>query len=325
MKTKKVLGMFLAAISVSSLVACSKPAEPNQAAVGGNSAQAQGQQASPSADFDDSHSITVISREDGSGTRSAFSELVGVIQKGEDGTRTDNTSKEAIIANKTDVMITNVSEDPYAVGYISVGSLPKNGSVRALLIDGVEANDENIKNGTYPIKRPFIVATKIGDADAVTADFMKYILSDKGQEIVAKEYIAVSETPEAYASQKLKGKIVVGGSSSVTPIMEKLSEAYMEENPDVNVEIQMTDSTAGMTGAIDGSYNIGMSSRDLTEKETAALAPTIIAQDGIAVIVNPANSTLGLSTEWIRKVFTGEAPAWDAWADENPIGSISVE
>ena len=202
--------------------------------------------------------ISVVSREDGSGTRGAFIELFGIELKGDDGSKKDMTTKDAVIANKTDVMLTNVANDPNAIGYISLGSL--NDSVKALQIDGVIASAANVKNGTYPVARPFNIATK-GDVDELTADFINFIMSKEGQDVVAASYIAIDENAPAFTSTKPAGKITVAGSSSVTPIMEKLKEAYLVINPDAAIEIQMTDSTAGLTSTMEGVAQIGMASR----------------------------------------------------------------
>lgn len=253
--------------------------------------------------------ITVVSREDGSGTRGAFIDLFAVEVKADDGTKKDMTTKEAIIASKTDIMLTNISGDPNAIGYVSLGSL--NDTVKALSIDGVAASAENVKNGTYPIARPFIIATK-GEVSGLAADFISFILSREGQAVVGKGYIAIDNDAPAYAGTMPEGKITVAGSSSVTPVMEKLKEAYLIINPNVVIEIQLSDSTAGMTGTRDGTCDIGMASRELKESELAELTGTPIALDGIAVIVNTKNPVNGLTREQVRSIFIGEVTAWDA-------------
>lgn len=251
--------------------------------------------------------ISVVSREDGSGTRGAFIELFGIEVKGDDGTKKDTTTKDAVIANKTDVMLTNVANDPNAIGYISLGSL--NDSVKALQIDGVIASAENVKNGTYPVARPFNIATK-GDVDELTADFINFIMSKEGQDVVATSYIAIDENAPAFTSTNPAGNITVAGSSSVTPIMEKLKEAYLVINPDAEIEIQMTDSTAGLTSTMEGIAQIGMASRELKDNELAELNATAIAMDGIAVIVNNGNTLTGATSEQIKAIFTGETTSW---------------
>lgn len=257
--------------------------------------------------FDKSHSVSVVSREDGSGTRGAFTELFEILVKGDDGTKTDTTTKEAIIANKTDVMLTNVSGDEYAIGYVSLGSLSD--TVKALKIDGVEATTENVKNSTYKVSRPFIITTN-GEVDGIKKDFIDYILSKEGQEVVAASYIAVDDAAAAYAGTKPTGKLIIAGSSSVTPIMEKLKEAYVALNPNADIQIQQFDSTAGITGTIDGTCDIGMSSRDLKDSEKENLVGTTIAIDGIAVIVNTKNPITEATSEQVRNIFTGKTTDW---------------
>lgn len=253
--------------------------------------------------------IHVISREDGSGTRSAFVELFGIEQKDESGNKKDMTTVEAIVANKTDVMITTVAEDPNAIGYISLGSLGS--TIKPLKIDGAEASAENVLNGSYKVFRPFYIATK-GEIKPQAQDFIDFILSKEGQEIVSASYVAVDSAPAPYSPQKdVSGKIVVAGSSSVTPVMEKLAEAYKAVNGDVSIEIQMSDSSSGATAAIDGTCDIGMISRELKDSEKTSLTGTQIALDGIAVIVNKENPIEGATTEDIKQIYTGEVATWD--------------
>lgn len=260
------------------------------------------------ADFDATSEIAVVSREDGSGTRGAFVELTGVEEKNAEGKKVDNTTEEAIIANSTNVVMTTVAENPYAIGYISLGSL--NETVKAVQVDEVEANVENINEGEYKIARPFNVAYK-GELSEVAADFLAFILSKDGQAVVEEaKYIAVSEE-EYEATEGMTGKIVVGGSSSVTPVMEKLKEAYVALNPDVEIEIQLSDSTTGMLNAIEGIVDLGMASRELKESELEELEPVVIARDGIAVIVNVDNPVETITMEEIKGIFVGEILAWD--------------
>ena len=228
-------------------------------------------------------------------------------EKGADGTKTDKTTNEAVIANKTDVMLTNVAGDEYGIGYVSLGSLSS--SVKAVKVDGVEATAENVKNGTYKVARPFNIATK-SDISDVAQDFIDYILSSEGQEIVSDGYIKINDDAQPYAGSKPAGKIVVAGSSSVSPVMEKLKEAYLKVNTNAEIELQTSDSTAGMTGAMEGTCDIGMASRELKDSESAALTATPIALDGIAVIVNPQNPTDDMSTEDIKDIFTGTKTMW---------------
>lgn len=257
--------------------------------------------------FDPSKSIQVISREDGSGTRGAFIELVGIEEKGEDGSRRDLTTDNANVVNKTDVMMSTIVSDPYSIGYASMGSL--NDSVKVLEIDGVAISEENIQNGSYTLARPFNIATK-GEPTGVTKDFIDFILSKEGQEVVQNGYIAIDTQAAAYAGSAPEGKVVVSGSSSVTPVMEKLKEAYEAVNPNATIEIQMSDSTAGMTGAVEGICDIGMASRELKDDEKAQLVDLPIALDGIAVLVNPKNTAENLTKEQVREIFTGEATHW---------------
>ena len=251
--------------------------------------------------------ITVVSREDGSGTRGAFIELFGVEEKDADGNKVDNTTEEAEITNNTAVMMSTVAGDVDAIGYISLGSL--NDSVKAAKIDGVEATAENIKSGEYKVSRPFNIATN-GEVSDVAQDFIDYILSPEGQAVVEENgYIAVDST-EAESTQP-EGKVVVAGSSSVTPVMEKLKEAYAEVNPNAEIEIQQSDSTTGMTSAIDGICDIGMASRDLKDEELeAGLTATTIANDGIAIIVNNDNPTDDLTADQVKSIYVGEVTTW---------------
>ncbi|WP_102409905.1 substrate-binding domain-containing protein [Beduinella massiliensis] len=251
--------------------------------------------------------ITVVSREDGSGTRGAFVELMGVEVKGEDGSKKDMTTEEAVIANSTDVVMQNVASDKNAIGYISLGSL--NDTVKAVTIDGAAPSVETIKDGSYKVSRPFYIATK-GEVSEITQDFISFILSAEGQEVVGSSYIKVDDAAPAYAGTKPEGKIVVAGSSSVTPVMEKLAEAYKAVNDKATIEIQMSDSTAGMTGAVDGTCDIGMASRELKDSEAEALTGTVIAMDGIAIIVNNENAVDGLTVEQVNGIYTGEITSW---------------
>ena len=266
-----------------------------------------GSPSTPALSFDTSKAISVVSREDGSGTRGAFIELFGIEVKGDDGSKKDMTTKEAVIVSQTSVMMTNVAGDKYAIGYISLGSLGD--TVKAVQIEGVDATAENVKNGTYSIARPFNIATK-GEPTGLAKDFIDFILSADGGAVISKSYIAVTDNAPAYAGDKPSGKIVVAGSSSVTPIMEKLKEAYLLINPNATIEIQESDSSAGMTAAIDGTCDIGMASRELKESETQQLTPTQIAIDGIAVIVHNDNPITNLTKEQVKLIYTGETLKW---------------
>ena len=253
--------------------------------------------------------INVISREDGSGTRGAFIELFGIEQKDENGEKIDCTTDNADITNSTSVMMTSVSGNPDAIGYISLGSL--NETVKALEIDGVAASVENIKNGSYKIARPFNIATGAEVSEATQA-FIDYILSAEGQAVIEENgYIAVIEEAPAFAGSAVSGKVVVSGSSSVTPVMEKLREAYLTLNPNAEIEVQQTDSSSGMNAVKDGVCDIGMASRELKDSELeAGLTPTVIAMDGIAVIVSNDNAFTGLTSDQVRAIYMGEIERW---------------
>ena len=252
--------------------------------------------------------ITVVSREDGSGTRGAFVELVGIEEKNEAGEKVDRTIQTAEITNSTSVMMTTVAGNKAAIGYISLGSLDD--SVKVLKVDGVEATTENVKNGTYKVSRPFNIAT-MGEVSEVTQDFIDFIMSEDGQAVVEEAGYISQGNNGKYQSANLSGKITVAGSSSVTPVMEKLKEAYMEINPNVEIEVQQSDSTTGMTSAIEGVCDIGMASRDLKDSELeAGLTATAIALDGIAVIVNADNEVDDLTSEQIRQIYVGDVTKW---------------
>ena len=253
--------------------------------------------------------ISVLTREEGSGTRGAFIELLGIEEKNADGKKVDKTIDTAETTNSTSVMITTVQGNKAAIGYISLGSLDKS-KVKALKVDGAEAATDNVKSGEYKVSRPFNIATK-GDATGVASDFIKFILSADGQAVVEKNgYISEGNTG-AYKASGQKGKITIGGSSSVTPVMEKLKEAYVKVNPDVTVDVQQNDSSSGMKGAIDGIYDIGMASRDVKDSEKEAGLNSIkIALDGIAVIVNKDNALDAITSEQIKNIYTGSLTKW---------------
>ena len=261
-------------------------------------------------DFDTSNDITIVSREDGSGTRGAFIELFGIEQKDKDGNKVDKTTSSVQITNSTSVMMTTVAENKAAIGYISLGSL--NDTVKAVKIDGAEASVDTVKDGSYKIVRPFNIVTK-DKLSKQAQDFENYIMSADGQKIIQDNgYIKADEKAPAYKSNGAKGKVVVGGSSSVTPVMEKLKEAYAKANKDVTVEVQQSDSTTGVTNAIEGTCDIGMASRDLADSEAKkGVKATVIAKDGIAVIVNNDNPTADLSKDTVKGIYTGEITSWD--------------
>ena len=256
-----------------------------------------------------SQTITVVSREDGSGTRGAFIELFGIEEKDASGKKVDNTTDDATITNSTEVMMTTVAGDEAAIGYTSLGAL--NSSIKALKVDGAEATAANVKSGTYKISRPFNIATK-GTVSEVTQDFINYILSEDGQKIVESNGYISQGNSGAFTSNGASGKIVVAGSSSVTPVMEKLLEAYQKVNTGAKIELQESDSTTGMTAAIDGTCDIGMASRELKDSEkSAGLTNQVIALDGIAVIVNNKNSASNITSEQVKAIFTGETTDWN--------------
>ena len=255
--------------------------------------------------------IVVVSREDGSGTRGAFIELFGIEQK-KDGKKIDLTTENAAITNSTAVMMTTVAGNKDAIGYISLGSL--NNTVKALKIDGAEASAANVKNGSYKISRPFNIVTK-GEPKPIAKDFISFIMSKEGQEVVSKAgYIGKTDAAN-YVANKKSGKIVVAGSSSVTPAMEKLKEAYKKLNPDVNIEVQQSDSTTGVKSAISGICDIGMASRGLKKSEIEkGVQATVIATDGIAVIVNKENKVDNMTKAQVADIFMGKATTWDKLA-----------
>ncbi len=253
-------------------------------------------------------SINVLSREEGSGTRGAFIELFGIEKKDANGKKVDYTTDEAAVTNSTAVMLTSVASDKYAIGYISLGSLNK--TVKAVKIDGADATVENIKNGSYKISRPFNIAVK-ENLSAAAKDFENFILSAQGQAIIEKnKYIKVEDRGN-FKGANVSGKVVVSGSSSVSPVMEKLIEAYKAINPNVSVELQTSDSTTGVTNAINGICDIGMASRGLKDSEKAkGIKEVTIAIDGIAVVVNNDNKVSDLTKDNIEKIFTGKSTKW---------------
>lgn len=256
-----------------------------------------------------SDKITVISREDGSGTRGAFIELTGIEEKDSNGNKTDNTKKDALICKSTDVVLTQVSGDKNAIGYISFGSL--NDTVKALKVEGVEPSTATIESGDYKIVRPFNIAVKDGLSDAAQ-DFENYILSSEGQDIIEKAgYIKIDKSAAAYASNNASGKVVVSGSSSVTPVMEKLAEAYQKANTNVTVDVQQSDSSTGIKDAINGTSDIGMASRDISDDELSqGIKSVTIAQDAIAVIVNKDNAVDNITMDEIKAIYTGSKTTW---------------
>lgn len=296
--TKKITATALfGVLAVSAFAGC-----------GGASSSSNGSSdtGSDAAKFDASKTISVVTREEGSGTRDAFTELTGVLVKDGDN-KTDNTTTSAVTINSTEAVITNVKDNDAAIGYISLGSL--NDTVKALKIGGVEATADNVKSGDYAVSRPFNIAYK-GELSDVAQDFVDYIMSSDGQKIVSDNgYVTVSENA-AYSGKKPSGKISVAGSSSVSPVMEKLAEAYQKVNTNAKVEIQTSDSSAGMQSAMGGTCDIGMASRELKDEEKSALKVETIAKDGIAVIVNNANTCDDLTLDQVKSIYTGETTVW---------------
>lgn len=253
--------------------------------------------------------INVVTREDGSGTRGAFIELFGLEEKNSDGEKVDLTTQNAIVTNSTSVMLTTVAEDGSAIGYASLGSL--NDSVKVVDIDGVEATVENIKDGSYKVSRPFNIVTK-DDTNEAAKDFINFILSSEGQAIVEKSGYIPLDDNGSYKSSVNSGKVVISGSSSVTPVMEKLKEAYAKVNPDVTIEIQQSDSSTGVANTIDGTADIGMASRELKDtEEKEGVTATVIAMDGIAVIVNDKNEVDDFTSEQVKDIFAGDTTSWE--------------
>lgn len=299
---KKVMCMAVTGLlAVSMLAGCGNSADVSAAGDG-------------AADFDKSEFINVVSREDGSGTRGAFIELFGIEEKDAEGNKVDYTTEEAIITNSTDVMLTTVSGDDYAIGYVSLGSL--NDSVKAVSIDGSEATVENIKSGAYTIARPFNIAAS-GEVSGPAQDFINFILSSSGQTVISESgYITVNDGAEAFTSNGASGKIVIAGSSSVTPVMEKLKEAYIAVNTAAEIEIQESDSTTGMTAVMEGTCDIGMASRELKDSEIeGGLTGTVIAMDGIAVVINHNNPADDFSKDAVNRIFRGDVTAWEEIAE----------
>lgn len=270
----------------------------------------EGSSAAAISDFDVSHKILVCSREDGSGTRGAFIELMGIEQKDSNGNKVDMTTVNAQITNSTAVMMTTVAGDKYSIGYISLGSLDS--SVKAVQIEGVDATVDNIKSGDYTVSRPFNIVTGENLSD-IAQDFYNYIMSSEGQAIIEENhYIPVSEGE--FISNGASGKIAVTGSSSVSPVMEKLTEAYEAINSNADIEIQTNDSTSGITSAMEGTCDIGMASRDLKDTETGVYAATI-AMDGIAVIVNLDNPVDNMTKEQVMNIYTDGITDWSSLID----------
>lgn len=319
---KKSAAMILALGLAASLAGCSSSAEETTAATTAAATTAAATTAEEAADTTAAEAeetteaaaaamegpITVVSREDGSGTRGAFIELFGIEEEDASGEKVDMTTLDAEITNSTSVMMTTVSGNTEAIGYVSLGSL--NDTVKAVKIDGVEATVDNVSSGDYAIARPFVIVTTDSLSDVAT-DFISFIMSDEGQQVITEEgYISIG-SQGAYAAAGVSGDLSVGGSSSVTPVMEKLAEAYNALNPDVNIEVQQSDSTTGVTSALEGVVDIGMASRDLKDSELEqGVTGTVIAMDGIAVVVNNENPIDDLSSAAVKSIYTGEVTDW---------------
>lgn len=312
MKHNVITASVLSAAMLASLAACgSAPAASEASSSEVSSSEASSvESAAPAADaFDTAQDIAVFTREDGSGTRGAFIELTGVEQKDADGKKVDMTTEAAAVQSSTNGVMTAVANDPTAIGYISLGSL--NDTVKAVTVDGVKAGADTVKDGSYTLARPFNIVTNGDATDPVAVDFIAYCLSADGQAIATDKGYIGSEG-EAFTSAQPAGKIVVGGSTSVAPLMEKLVEAYKTVNPNAEIEHLTTDSTTGVSGALDGSYTIGLASRDLKDSETEAGAKaTVLVMDGIAVVVNPENPIENLTVDQIKSIYVGEVTTWD--------------
>ena len=310
MKLKKMMALVLCAATVAGfgLTGCGN-SDNGAADNAGSAATESGSTDSADESSDFSGNISVLSREDGSGTRGAFIELFGIEVKNDAGEKEDMTTVDATITNNTEVMMSTVAGNEYAIGYCSLGSL--NDTVKAVKIDGAEASVDTVKDGSYKIVRPFNIVTK-DKLSKQAQDFENYIMSADGQKIIQDNgYIKADEKAPAYKSNGAKGKVVVGGSSSVTPVMEKLKEAYAKANKDVTVEVQQSDSTTGVTNAIEGTCDIGMASRDLADSEVKKGAKaTVIAKDGIAVIVNKDSKVDELTSAQVKYIYTGKTTKW---------------
>lgn len=302
---KKLIAVTLAAVCVAaSLAGCGSSSSS------GSAAQSSGSAAASTAENTDgmSGAISVISREDGSGTRGAFIELTGVEEKNESGEKVDNTVDTAEITNSTAVMMTTVAGNKSSIGYISLGSLDD--SVKAVEIDGVAPSADAVKDGSYKVARPFNIVTKDGLSETAQ-DFINFIMSDEGQAVAEENGYVSQGSTGAFDGGKVSGKITVAGSSSVTPVMEKLAEAYKAVNSNVEIEVQQSDSTTGVTSAIEGICDIGMASRELKDEETSqGVTATVIAMDGIAIIVNNENPVSALTTAQVKDIYTGAVTDW---------------
>ncbi len=305
--TKAAAFIAVAALTAGTFAGCSNSGSKDNATTAAEQTTDK-QDNNAAADFDTSKDITVVTREEGSGTRGAFVELTGVEQKNSDGKKIDMTTEEAIVQSSTQNVITAVNGDTYAIGYVSLGSLNKD--VKAVKVDGAEATVDTVKSGEYKVQRPFNIATKDDVSDAAK-DFISYIMSSEGQAIIEDNgYIKVDDAAAAYAATDAKGEVKISGSSSVTPVMEKLKEAYEKVNSNITITINQSDSSTGMKDAAEGISDIGMASRDLKDSELETLKNTVIAKDGIAIVVNNASPIENLTSDQIMKIYTGEITTW---------------
>ena len=295
---------FISLLAVTTMVAGMAVGCGNSASSDSSDAASTKDSAEASADWDSSSDITIVSREDGSGTRGAFTELLGIAVDD-----VDNTIDTAEITNSTAVMLTTVSGNTNAIGYVSLGSLSSD--VKAVKVDGVEPSVEDIKNGSYAVSRPFNIVTKAEVSD-LAKDFITYIESSDGQAVIEDEgYISSNENAQPYTATNLNGTITIAGSTSVAPVMEVLADDYMKLNGGVTIEIQQTGSSAGITSTIEGVCDIGMASRELKDSETSqGVSSQVIAIDGIAIIVNNNNTVDTLSAEQIKDIYTGAITTW---------------
>lgn len=307
MKKKIVAVLLFSALCVSVLAGCQSD---------NNSSTSDGGETSAISDVSSDRTeavtgtISVVSREKGSGTRDAFIELTGILLKDEEGNSTDRTSEDATTLSNTEGVLSNISGDLRGIGYVSLGSL--NEKVKAVDIDGVAPSVDTIIDGTYKIARPFNIAFRKDGISEAAQDFINYILSAEGQKIIADNgYVQINSSAEAYTKSEATGKVTIDGSTSVGPVMIKLKEAYAKINPDVSVEVQTTDSSSGMNAAIEGRCDIGMASRNLKDAELEQLTETTIAKDGIVVVINNANALDNLTMEQVCKIFTGEITNWE--------------
>lgn len=306
--TKKLISLMLVLVLALSLVACSKGEDkPEETATETKTEEKTEEKTEKKAPEASNEPITVISREDGSGTRGAFIEITGIEEKDGDQ-KVDKTTIDAVVQKSTNAVLMTVNGDKNAIGYISLGSL--NDSVKAVKVEGVEASAENVLNASYKIARPFNIVYK-GELNGLKKDFIDFMMSKEGQEMVLEnKYVQVDTAAPEYKQNSESGKLVIGGSTSVTPLMEKFAEKYMEMYPEVKIEIQATGSSAGIQAAIQGAADLGMASRDLSDEEKAELTNVVIAKDGIAVIVHNDNAVEDLTLDQIKAIFVGDIKTW---------------